>query len=50
MASIEVLSAGVHLSGDGELVRGECWWTAADSGGGEAGHGAVADEVAFELG
>ena len=47
-----VLSAGVHLSGDGELVGAECWWSATDSssGGGEAGHGAVADEVAFEFG
>ena len=44
----------MQLSGDGELVGGECWWSAADSSsgscGGEAGHGAVSDEVAFELG
>ena len=44
----------MHLSSDGELVRGECWWAAADASSrassGEAGHGAIADEVAFELG
>lgn len=49
-----VLSTGVHLLGNGEFVGRECWWSAADassgSGGGEAGHGAVTDEVAFELG
>lgn len=49
-----VLAAGVHLSGDGELVGCECGWSAADSSSGscgsEAGHGPVADEVTFELG
>ena len=49
-----VLSAGVQLSGDGEFVGREDGWSSADASsgscGGEAGDGAVADEVAFELG
>ena len=49
-----VLTAGVHLLGDGEFVGRQGRWSAADASsgscGGEAGHGAVADEVAFELG
>ena len=49
-----VLSAGVHLSGNGEFVGCEGGWPAADaasgSGGGEAGEGAVAYEVSFEFG
>ncbi len=53
MASMVCCRLPVHLSGDGELVGRECWWSAADaasgSDDGEAGHGSVADEGAFEL-
>lgn len=49
-----VLAAGVHLAGDSEFAGCECGWSATDASSGsccgEPGHGAVANEVAFELG
>ena len=49
-----VLAGGVHLAGNAQFVGGEGSWPAADSssgsGGAESGQGAVADDVAFELG
>ena len=49
-----VFAAGVHLLGDGEFVWCECWWPSADASSGsrcgETGHGAISDEISFELG
>ncbi len=49
-----VLAAGVHLAGDSEFAGCECGWSATDASSGsccsESSHGAVANEVAFELG
>ena len=49
-----VLAAGVHLTGDSEFAGRECGWSATDASTGpcrgEASHGSVANEVAFELG